>query len=1236
MNMKLFFKNKALLFLIFAALFIVAAIFLNKSYLIKQNDHEFQTRKFQDRLLEKESQLQEMLAQARRIFESGGRKALFAGDAFDSRAESGLFLFIYANNNLEYWSDENVPVSQLNDSTFRKQALIKLENGWYRQLRVYNPPVEYIGLIELKNEYRFENDYLVNAFQCDFDLQGDHKIVRQPGAYNIHSAENQHLFSILYDQEPTTNALQSNVLFIIYFIGLLFFIASLFHLHRRLFLVYKNTWLFVGGFILDVLILRFFMFVYKVPAFLHHSLLFSPLNYASSELLPSFGDLMVNVLLLLILSWVFYKYFRFTPGAYKGIKRPWNGLIVAVLVFTQGLFFVFSFRTIRSMVLDSVIPYTVNNVFNLNYYSLLGFIIMAALVLALVLVTIRLISIMASLSTTKPDFFVPAAAAMLLFYFFQRQQNPEDIIVTLSYLVFMFVFWYFRERGRYRFLFSRLLFSIIFFSALCTFVLNDSNDFKEQEKRKSLAQKLSASQDPVAEYLFKKIVKDIYFDPQLQTLIQQYENSDAGVVDYILRTYFRGYWDKYQVQITLCDQSDSLFIRPALLNISCGDYFQDIQRNYGRETSCPSLFMLNYGTGGNSYLSMLDFPRDSARTLTAFIELYSKFIPKGLGYPELLIDKKIFLNTDLSEYSYARYRNGALVDGYGKFYYSMNQEPDDTACGNLGFYSKAGYNHLFYRDNRLNNIIISKKEESLLDRVAPFSLLFLFFALFILLFFLVVRFPFKISQLRLNFKNRLQLSMIAIILISFVLIGISMNYYIRNLNENKNSDNLSEKALSIQIELQSKLADYDTISPEVENMLALWLVKFSNVFFTDINLYDLSGKLVSTSRPQIFQEGLLSPCMNPKAYKELNFNKKTIFIQQERIGGLEYYSAYLPFYTNDNQLRAYLNLPYFARENELKQELSLFMMTFINIYVFLIAIAIVIALIIAGRMTRPLNVIRAKIGRVRLGGRNEKIEWSRQDDEISNLVMEYNRMIDELALSAELLAKSERESAWREMAKQVAHEIKNPLTPMKLSVQYLEKAWKENSPGWEEKLQRFSRTLIEQIDSLSAIATAFSDFAKMPKSELQRIDLVACIHTAITTFSGSATPIVFSDAHENGVFVLADNKQMIRVMVNLLTNSVQAIDGDPKGRIEVSVRADAGWVRVCVTDNGPGIPEVQKSRIFVPNFSTKSEGMGLGLAMVKNIIEGHGGHIWFVSRESEGAMFCFELPQAPELPEETA
>jgi nitrogen fixation/metabolism regulation signal transduction histidine kinase len=334
----------------------------------------------------------------------------------------------------------------------------------------------------------------------------------------------------------------------------------------------------------------------------------------------------------------------------------------------------------------------------------------------------------------------------------------------------------------------------------------------------------------------------------------------------------------------------------------------------------------------------------------------------------------------------------------------------------------------------------------------------------------------------------------------------------------------------------------------------------------------------------------------------------------------------VPFYNNKAQLIAYLNLPYFAKEGELKKELTLFLMAFINIYVFLIAISVIIALLVAGRITRPLAIIRDKISHVKLGRKNEKIDWLRKD-EIGNLINEYNRMIDELAQSAELLARSERESAWREMAKQVAHEIKNPLTPMKLSIQHLERAWKDGVPDWGQRLERFTKTVVAQIDNLSAIATEFSDFAKMPRAENGKVDLYKIIGDVAGLY-GDLSNIRITIIPENPqpFYIMADEKQILRVMNNLVKNSVQAIGKDENGLIAISIVKQDDNFSVSITDNGCGIPSDMTSKIFTPNFSTKTEGMGLGLAMVKSIIENSGGSIRFESEEGRGTTFTFSLP----------
>jgi nitrogen fixation/metabolism regulation signal transduction histidine kinase len=470
--------------------------------------------------------------------------------------------------------------------------------------------------------------------------------------------------------------------------------------------------------------------------------------------------------------------------------------------------------------------------------------------------------------------------------------------------------------------------------------------------------------------------------------------------------------------------------------------------------------------------------------------------------------------------------------------------------------------------------------------------------------------------------------MASVILVSFLVVGIFSLYYIINLNDQKNKDIISEKTHSVLVELQQKLSDEISLDSDMTGHVNDYLAKFSSVFFTDINLFDLHGNLYSTSRPEIYDEFLISRKMNSTAYRELSINKMSLYIQTEHIGKQNYLSAYIPFVNSQNSIIAYLNLPYFAKQNDLKREISTFLIAYINIYVILISLSILIALVISNYVARPIKLIMGKIGKINLGGKNERIVWTRKD-EIGQLVNEYNRMIDELALSADLLAKSERENAWREMAKQVAHEIKNPLTPMKLSVQYLQKAYNDNAPDWDKRLDKFTQTMIEQIETLSTIATEFSDFAKMPDFNRKAIDISEIIGNAISLFRNyTEIQITFNPGENLPYIVLGDKEQLLRAFNNLLKNAIQAIDVIP-GKVEISIRRQDNYCQIEVFDNGKGIPQELSEKIFSPNFTTKSGGMGLGLAIVKNIIVSSGGEITFTSEPGKGTSFKILLPQIP-------
>ena len=578
----------------------------------------------------------------------------------------------------------------------------------------------------------------------------------------------------------------------------------------------------------------------------------------------------------------------------------------------------------------------------------------------------------------------------------------------------------------------------------------------------------------------------------------------------------------------------------------------------------------------------------------------------------------------INNYSLARYENNRRVEKYGNYAYPEHLPDAFKIEKEIDFSEYNDYSHLVYRLSNGYVYVLSLKNQPIFGRLAPFSYLFILFGVLYALMYLFsgnnVLFN---TKLKLNFGKRLQLIMIAIILSSFTIISMLTVLYINDLNENKNKDQLTRLAVSLQTEFEHKLSSQKDLSKIDPSYLNSLLQKFSKVFDTDINIYLLDGTLLSSTRPEIFNKNLMSELINPQALFDLKYEHQSIFIARENIGLLVFSSAYMPFHNSDGEIIALLNLPYFAKEEILKSEVSTLLMALMNVYTLIIVVAILLILFVSKYISRPLLMLKLHMQGVKMGKDNNKIEWS-GIEEIQALVSEYNKMIDALEISSEKLAKSERETAWREMAKQVAHEIKNPLTPMKLSVQYMMHSYDENGKNQKEKLQSLSNTLVEQIDALTDIATAFSDFANMPKSTKEMHNMASIIN---------ATADIYKDYNnvqinlnlDSEIIIRIDKNQWLRVYNNLFKNSIQAIISEQQMLIDVSLNRVGDDVVVIFKDNGQGISEEMKDRIFVPSFTTKTTGSGLGLAMVRNIVNNSDGDISFESELGKGTSFIIKL-----------
>jgi len=366
--------------------------------------------------------------------------------------------------------------------------------------------------------------------------------------------------------------------------------------------------------------------------------------------------------------------------------------------------------------------------------------------------------------------------------------------------------------------------------------------------------------------------------------------------------------------------------------------------------------------------------------------------------------------------------------------------------------------------------------------------------------------------------------------------------------------------------------------------------------------------------------------IDPVAYGMLTSGGREEYIGVETIGTMNFLSAYLPFYNEDNKLLAYLNIPYFTMQNLLTRETTNLLVTLVNFALLFLLIMMWVAVFLSERITSPLNMLQQAMASVAYGKKNEHISYNSRD-EVGELVRQYNRMTDELEESASKLAQTEREMAWREMARQIAHEIKNPLTPMKLNVQQLLKSWSDKVPDFDRRIRNFTDNQIEYIENLSNIASAFSSFAKLPVAEPAEVDILAQLNTTVAMFGQAEnTTITLESGKINKAVVMADREHLNSIFSNLLKNAIQSVPSGKNGVIRIVLSADNTHVRVKFIDNGTGIPGELIPKMFTPNFTTKSSGMGLGLSIVKRYVEGAGGKIWFTTEQDKGTVFTVEFP----------
>jgi len=1159
--------------------------------------------------------------------------------------------FVAVDDKLVGWSASG-PKPAVSDFTdVLPERLAQNALGEFLVVRRAVGPVVVLVYIPLARHYGINNRYLRDdaepaLFQgLEVRVQSRSGSTISPTAVLV-DLQGRYLFAVV--QLPG-NAAMANVLPLsLLFFGCLCYAVAWLAVARRCWQQGRGG-AAITALVVPLLLLRLVLLYLVLPYSWVELPLFDPRVYAVSGWAPSLGDLLLNGLLALLLAIgavMVSRYYRLPERAAEAPPGRWGlAAFLGLIVVLEGLYSYYAstfnnsqlslditqsmqFSGFRLVLLFAVVLHTAAFV--------IGFLLLTELLnpdlhrlrrqrgltLGLIVLSVGLFLASALLDHAGIALLGLACTYLLLLRLTRLDAYPA--------------------RGGPQYL---LLLLLGLGAATSALALYEQFDLQLLLDKQRLAGNLLIDNDLQGEFLLGQRLRLLAADPTIAQLLTNKPARPEALRRRIARRYLRDYFDKYEEAIDIFDpagqpigatEEDTLTFNQARERLShmatatdqAGVYLLKTNNSFNSRRYAAVVAVMVPSPAGNG-------PPSPAGTILLTLSL--KKLSSFSVLPELLVDQKFFQPGLVTDLSYGGYDKGRLAYSEGDFDYA-NHLPS-SLLRNPHLYTSGvvvgDFHHLGVRGSGKRVVVVTTATYSPADGLSNFSFQLLVNVLFWLvaagIHFLLRRGKWNV---RFDFSARIQLLLNIGILIPLVVVSIAtasqvISGYQRDLRR------LYERRGHIALEslLRRRELLADTTARPALTALAGNVAALTE---TDLNLYNANGELLVSSQPLIFEAGLLGPLLNPQAVVDLRERGLNQTLLTERAGTLSFRALYLPVRATESQtgpLLGYVGIPFFDSQKELDSKLTELFTTILNIFTIMFLVFVGLAFAATHQLTAPLRLLTQHLTRTTLTGENELLDYRSSDDEIGLLVREYNAMLRKLEESKRELATQEKEAAWREMARQVAHEIKNPLTPMKLSLQYLQKAIAERRPNAEELIGRISQTLITQIDVLSDIATSFSTFTNLPTMRPARLDIVAVLRHCTDLFRES-------DGAENGELrlalppdgtytVFADESLLVRTFNNLLLNAKQAV---PTGRLPwQEVRLQAGGVDkvlITIADNGAGIAEEVREKIFRPNFTTKATGSGIGLAVAKRGIESAGGRIWFETEEEVGTTFFIELPLA--------
>jgi len=1154
-------------------------------------------------------------------------------------AEAPFYIYAFEQDSVEgniliFWNSNEV-VGVCDQSALSKDDYTLFRNnGFYlkRCIRLSNMESfqTLVVLYPITFSYPLQNEYLRSSFAAAEYIPSSTQIGEIPSA-NSHAVKAKDGHPLFYLEFKAGDAPKwiSDVFMIAALLAALLFTITFLHLIAIWLANNRSKALGLLVIIAFVGLSLSAIYIFGVPFHLQELPIFSTQLYSASSFFPSLGIMLLDMLGVL---WIMIFLLSFYNEETQRTGGPISRVLYLVYPVMLIVCTLIPLYMLRSLVIDSKISFDVSSFYASNFYTVVGLLTIALIAGNAAAFIFWVNSRYNKLCAFRIKYLSVAVVGLLALKLPTQEGVPPHYAIgwAILFLIFLDLRRFIKDKGLFG---SEMIFWSFFIALSATIAIQRFNEVKEGYKRKLFAENIVRQRDDVMEFLFADMADSISNNINLRAFtLMPSQEARTIVEENLVTTYLRSF-NRYEMLFYIFDKDGRPLFNTDTLDVG---YFFRITDNALPAGKC--LYFRENARDAHYYLAAIPV-RDSLQLYGyVFIDMTLKKAANATVYPELLQSARLRQIQNDNNYIYAIYSGRELITQVSDHPFPLYRRRDTLDEGSMRTIEADGYDVVQYKVDPEKTVSIVISKASLTSYLALFSYilgaLMIFGAVaaaFRLYFYYILRKDSNERLFRPTIRKRIHLAMLGIVFISFLIIGVvTIWVFVDRYNEsNKNKLRAAIKRIerSIQQELEKRNANTDAFafsSVADEPWFRRYIHELANSHSIDINIYNALGALTTTSQDEIYNKLILARLMMPDPYYQLSSQNRVLLIEDEQIGKLRYLSGYVPLRNERGDAIGYINVPYFSSQKELNYQISNILVALINFYALVFLISSFFALIITNWLTRGLQMIIDRFEKFNLQ-QNEPLVWE-HDDEIGLLVRAYNNMVEKVEESTSLLAQSERESAWREMARQVAHEIKNPLTPMKLNIQYLQQALRNNHPNIQQLTENVSASLIEQIDNLSHIASAFSDFAKMPEAQPEEIELNELLFKAAEIYVNSSRIDVSFEAFEKPLKVYADRSQLLRVITNLIQNAVEAIPDDRDGRITVRLREEEGNALIEVEDNGSGIAQEVIDKMFSPYFTTKGSGTGLGLAMTKRIIEFWKGKIWFETSASEGTTFYVKLP----------